>query len=91
MKSIVTSDGDLEEAFAGQAVTLTLEKEVDISRGDTLVHPGNLPQVGERVEAMVVWMAEEPMRLEKQYLGPRDPLPRQHQHPRARAGPEAGA
>jgi bifunctional enzyme CysN/CysC len=67
VKSIVTFDGSPEEAFAGQAVTLTLEKEVDISRGDVLVRPGNLPHVGERIEAMVVWMGEEPMRLEKQY------------------------
>ncbi|HXX94604.1 MAG TPA: sulfate adenylyltransferase subunit CysN [Planctomycetota bacterium] len=67
VKSIVTFEGGLEEAFAGQAVTLALEKEVDISRGDMLVRPGNLPQVGEHLEAMVVWMTEEPMRLEKQY------------------------
>lgn len=67
VKSIVTTEGDLDEAFAGQAVTLTLEKEVDISRGDMLVHPDNLPMVGERLEAMIVWMAEEPMRLDRQY------------------------
>jgi len=67
VKSIVTFERDLEEAFAGQAVTLTFEKEVDISRGDILVHPNNLPMVSERLEAMVVWMSEEPMRLEKQY------------------------
>jgi bifunctional enzyme CysN/CysC len=67
VKSIVTFNGEPDEAFAGMAVTLTLEKEVDISRGDTLVHPGNLPHVGERVEAMVVWMTDDPLRLEKAY------------------------
>jgi bifunctional enzyme CysN/CysC len=68
VKSIVTFEGELEEAFAPMAVTLTLEKEVDISRGDLLVHPNNLPHVDERVEAMLVWMAEEPMILGTQYF-----------------------
>jgi bifunctional enzyme CysN/CysC len=67
VKSIVTYDGHLREAFAGQAVTLTLEKEVDISRGDLLVHPDNLPHVGQAFEAMLVWMAEAKMQPGKQY------------------------
>jgi bifunctional enzyme CysN/CysC len=67
VKSIVTFDGDQPEAFAGMAVTLTLEKEVDISRGDILVHPGNPPHVGQAFEAMLVWMAEEPLSPGKQY------------------------
>jgi bifunctional enzyme CysN/CysC len=68
VKSIVTYDGELDEAFAGQAVTLTFEKEVDISRGDLLAHPSNLPHVDERFEAMLVWMSEEPMILAKPYF-----------------------
>ncbi len=68
VKSIVTYDGELEEAFAGQAVTLTFEKEVDISRGDLLAHPSNLPHVDERFEAMLVWMSEDPMVLGKSYV-----------------------
>jgi len=68
VKSIVTFDGEVPEAFAGQAVTLTLEKEIDASRGDMLVHPGNLPHVGQAFEAMLVWMAEEPMVPGKQYF-----------------------
>jgi bifunctional enzyme CysN/CysC len=68
VKSIVTYDGELQEAFAGQAVTLTFEKEVDISRGDLLAHPSNLPHVDERFEAMLVWMSEDPMILGKPYL-----------------------
>lgn len=61
VKSIVTYDGELESAFAPQAVTVTLDDEVDVSRGDMLVHPDNLPHVSSQVEAMVVWMAEQPL------------------------------
>ncbi len=61
IKSIVTFDGELEEAFSGQAVTVTLEDEIDVSRGDMLVHADNKPRVSAEVEAMVVWMAEKPL------------------------------
>ena len=61
VKSIVTYDGELEEAFAPQAVTVTLTEEVDLSRGDMLVHPGNQPHVSSDIEAMVVWMTEQPL------------------------------
>src|SRR5215468_7172049 len=60
VKSIVTYDGELEEAFAPQAVTVTLADEVDVSRGDMLVLPQNQPHVSSEIEAMVVWMAEQP-------------------------------
>ncbi|HET6423396.1 MAG TPA: sulfate adenylyltransferase subunit CysN [Planctomycetaceae bacterium] len=60
VKSIVTYDGELEEAFAPQAVTLTLADEVDVSRGDMLVFPDDQPHVSSEIEAMVVWMAEQP-------------------------------
>ena len=68
VKSIVTFDGELEEAFAPQSVTLTLEDEIDSSRGDMFVRPGNVPKVDQRFEAMVVWMAEEPLVPGRQYL-----------------------
>ncbi len=68
VKSIVTFDGDLEEAFAPQSVTLTLEDEIDSSRGDMLVRPGNVPKVDHRFDATIVWMAEEPLVPGKQYL-----------------------
>jgi len=68
VKSIVTFDGELEEAFAPQSVTLTLEDEIDSSRGDMLVRPGNVPKVDQRFEAMVVWMSEEPLVPGRQYL-----------------------
>jgi bifunctional enzyme CysN/CysC len=67
VKSIVTFEGEKAEAFAGMAVTLTLEKEVDISRGDLLVHPGNQPHVSQAFEATLVWMSEQPMVPGKQY------------------------
>ncbi|MFO0810618.1 MAG: sulfate adenylyltransferase subunit CysN [Gemmataceae bacterium] len=60
VKSIVTYDGELDEAFAPQAVTVTLTDEVDVSRGDMLVYPDNVPHVSSQIEAMVVWMAEQP-------------------------------
>ncbi len=65
---IVTYDGDLDEAFVGQAVTLTLADEVDVSRGDMIVHPDNRPQRGHDVDADIVWMSGEPMVPGKQYL-----------------------
>ena len=61
VKSIVTFDGELEEAFSPQSVTLTLEDEIDISRGDMIVRPGNVPRVEQKFEATIVWMSEEPM------------------------------
>lgn len=68
VKSIMTYDGDLEEAFPPQAVTLILEDEIDISRGDMLVHPNNLPSFSDRLDTQIVWMADEPMVPGKQYL-----------------------
>jgi bifunctional enzyme CysN/CysC len=68
IRKIVTFDGELEEAFAPQSVTLQLEDEIDISRGDMLVRPGNVPRMADRFEAMVIWMAEQPLVPGKQYL-----------------------
>lgn len=67
VKSIVTYDGDLEEAFAPQAVTVTLTDEVDVSRGDMLVLPDNPPHLSNDIEAMIVWMAEQPLVPGRQY------------------------
>jgi len=67
VKSIVTFEGELESAGPGQAVTLTMEDEIDISRGDLLVHADNVPQVTDAFDAMLVWMAEEPMLPGKKY------------------------
>ena len=61
VERIVTFDGDLPEAFAPQAVTLTLEDEIDVSRGDMLVRVDNVPTSTTAFDATVVWMADEPM------------------------------
>ncbi|MFV0521316.1 MAG: sulfate adenylyltransferase subunit CysN [Mangrovibacterium sp.] len=61
IKDIVTYDGSLDEAFPPQSVTVTLEDEIDISRGDMLVYPDNQPHVDRHFEAMLVWMDENPM------------------------------
>jgi bifunctional enzyme CysN/CysC len=74
VRSIGTYDGELEEAQAGQAVTVTLEDEIDISRGDVLVHSDRSPSVGDRFDAHLIWMADAPLLPGKQYefkLGPR--------------------
>src|SRR5690606_25869601 len=59
MKRIVTMDGDLDEAIAGQAVTLVLDREVDISRGDVLTHAGETPEFSNQFQARAVWMSED--------------------------------
>jgi len=51
----------VDYAFPPQSVSITIADEIDISRGDMLVHPGNVPRIGRSFEAMLVWMDEEPM------------------------------
>lgn len=68
VKSIYTFDGDLDTARPGQAITLILEDEIDVSRGDMLVHNGHEPKVTNRVNAHIVWMGENPMRTHKEYI-----------------------
>ena len=58
---IVTMDGDLERAVAGQSVTLTLEDEIDVSRGDVLACTSSPPHVADQFETTIIWMADEPM------------------------------
>lgn len=67
VQDIVTYDGNLEEAGPGQAVTLTLEDEIDISRGDMICRADNVPPTSNRFEATIVWMAEEAMTPGRQY------------------------
>ena len=67
VKSIVTYDGELECAYPPLCVTLTLEDEIDISRGEMLVHPDNLPLSDRNFEAMLVWMDEEEMDVNKSF------------------------
>ena len=58
---IVTMDGDLSEARAGQSVTLTLADEIDCSRGDVIAAADNPPEVADQFEASIVWMDDEPL------------------------------
>jgi bifunctional enzyme CysN/CysC len=64
---IVTADGNLEEASAGDAVTLTLQDEIDISRGDMIVRKGNLPQKSSEIDATLCWMSEDALDPSKTY------------------------
>ncbi len=65
---IVSADGDLPVAHPGDAVTLTLTDEVDITRGDVLSRPESRPEVVDQFAAHVLWMAEEPMFVGRSYL-----------------------
>jgi sulfate adenylyltransferase large subunit len=67
VSTITTFDGDLEEARAGQSVTLTLADEVDISRGDTLAAIKDRPQIAQHFETTIVWLNSEPAVVGKRY------------------------
>jgi bifunctional enzyme CysN/CysC len=58
---IVTMDGDLDKAVAGQSVTITLEDEIDASRGDVFSGTDALPEVADQFETTIIWMTDEPM------------------------------
>ena len=66
--SIVTYDGELSRAFAPMSVTVRLEDEIDIGRGDMLVSPRNVPDVSRRFEASLVWMNQAPLEVNRPYL-----------------------
>ncbi|MGB0898979.1 MAG: sulfate adenylyltransferase subunit CysN [Psychrobium sp.] len=66
VKSIVTVEGELSSASQGQAITITLNDEVDVSRGDMLV-TGDVPFVSQGAQAKLVWMGEQPLSENRQY------------------------
>jgi sulfate adenylyltransferase large subunit len=68
VQAIVTYDGNLAEAFAPMSVTLQLEDEIDLSRGDMLVSAENPPRVSRKFEAMVVWLHGDPLEVGRSYL-----------------------
>jgi sulfate adenylyltransferase subunit 1 len=68
VKNIVTYEGNLEFAFAGQAVTLTLEDEIDISRGDIIVRAGCPASVTNHLKAHLIWMNESELNTSRGYL-----------------------
>ena len=97
---IVTLDGDLDEAVAGQSVTLTLTQEIDCSRGDVIAAAKDPPHAADQFEATIVWMADEPMIPGRGYwlkLGDPDrdrdrrpsQAPAQRQHARGAGGQDA--
>jgi bifunctional enzyme CysN/CysC len=65
---IVTMDGELEQGIAGQALTLVLDREIDVSRGDVLAHPGETPEYSNQFQARMVWMNDEPAIPGRSYL-----------------------
>jgi bifunctional enzyme CysN/CysC len=67
VERVLGADGDTDRGFPPLSVCVTLEDEIDISRGDMLVHVHNLPRVERTLDAMIVWMSEQPMDLSAQY------------------------
>lgn len=67
IKSIDTFDGTLESAFAPMSVTITLEDDIDISRGDMIVRENNVPTSGQDIEVMVCWLTDKPLQLGGKY------------------------
>ncbi|MEM7115270.1 MAG: sulfate adenylyltransferase subunit CysN [Chloroflexota bacterium] len=67
VKAVVTTDGELAEAIAGDSVVLTLTDDIDISRGDMIVRKGNLPQRSNEIDATICWMDDEPFDPSKMY------------------------
>jgi len=63
-----TFEGEVDEAFAPMSIAIRLADEIDVSRGDMIVHTGNLPMVARRFEAQLVWMNERPLELGKSYF-----------------------
>lgn len=61
VRSLESYEGERAYAFASQSITLTLEDEIDITRGDMLVHSANLPQIRREIEAILVWMDQSPL------------------------------
>ncbi len=68
VRAILSPDGQCDQAFSPMPVTVRLDDEIDVSRGDMLVHPNNVPRVEREFEAMLVWMSEDPLSSGREYL-----------------------
>ena len=68
IKAIHTMDGELEEAYAPLSVAMTLDREIDISRGDMIVKENNPSTVGQDIEAMICWFSEKPLNARGKYM-----------------------
>ena len=66
--TVETSDGQLEEAFSPLSVTITLEDDIDVSRGDMIVKSNNPPTVNQDIEAMICWFSAQPLQARSKYL-----------------------
>lgn len=67
VKSIINHTQELEETFPPQSVVITLDDDIDISRGDMIVKENNVPQIGQDIDVMMCWMSEKPMVLNGKY------------------------
>ena len=68
IKHILKYEGAMDEAYAPQSITLTIEDHLDISRGDVLVKTGDAPVVAKAFDAMLCWLSEQPLDLSRKYL-----------------------
>ncbi len=68
IKTIETIDGKLSEAYSPMSVVMTLEDEIDISRGDMIAKPNNQPEVSQDVDLMVCWLHQSPIKLRGKYV-----------------------
>ena len=68
IKQIDTYDGPIDEAFPPMSVTILLEDKIDISRGDMIVRENNVPQIGQDLEVMLVWMNEKSLKVGGKYI-----------------------
>ncbi len=68
IKNVQTFDGLVEEAFSPMSVTITLEDEIDISRGDMLAKPNNVPAIGQDIELMICWFSEKKLQPRGKYI-----------------------
>jgi bifunctional enzyme CysN/CysC len=68
VRSVLTLEGDDDQAFSPMPITVTLTDDVDVSRGDMLVHPNNVPRVEQELEAMLVWMSDDALHSGREYV-----------------------
>jgi sulfate adenylyltransferase subunit 1 len=67
VKTVETLEGKLEEAFPPMSVVMTLEDDIDISRGDMIAKPNNQPRIGQDIDIMVCWLNEKKLQLRGKY------------------------
>ncbi len=68
IKTVETYEGSIDEAFSPMSVTITLEDEIDIARGDMIAKPNNQPNVGQDIDLMICWMNEKGLNPSGKYL-----------------------